>query len=1021
MVTHYFNCPEVTGYTYITLFRDHEDPYTFWYINSNPRVTLDKNNKNKPVFDYTVIGRGKKIEGTEDVQQGRLVMSVNLALTEDEWKAVENTVKQYVISAKFDSDLKKYYLKKQIDAVENQNKWLRNNTVVRLAVLQKVINNIKRQVMITIRPVEFKSGSASINIGTFDDPNHGIYETKPNLFGDCNATFAANLGTQDSQTLYKIFKPEEKTNNVNLSTTVNYEMTYVAMMPFRATATVHYERIYTVIRDLVQQHSGTDTHNNAPTVARPTVARPTSGVTRPSNNYVSNRNGIYSDGTDLYVSQDGISQFLRDTNSTNHCIEIKIEDTDTGERNEKYEEMILNSLSAQISEQVCDKMFEKITPIDPNTFENPNDVKLGETEKTAEEHSSTNTYGDEEYTHGSKDTTERKRSVRYDVCYRLNNDAEIKSMTDWSITIDKNKAMEFEANPNLSIELLLKGKAWSIDDLVKTVYAGDFYFQNIKVPIDVDSANFGRDIQMISVRVIYKDNKGNTKMDKVFNFNEENPGTQTFEVLMDRDDNGQLITKYYYQTKIFYRQFDIYDKNLREEDKWSALKTGEGINHPIYIHYVDMRNLCVNCEASDVAWDEIDKLDVEFKYRDAPDKNGATKTLHLTQDNPTDTWNCFMYADNSFYNYRVHYFYRDGTDDWSETFESASNNLTINDKLSGVFRVRFDIYFQKSIEKVRVIVKCQGKEEDSGWFTQSDTWTWETRLKEDGEKSYQYRYQYYLVNGDESIKSSEWTAPKSTDGLNQVTETIDLGVEKTSLVIDGDSLDWKKWNRVYVHIKYDDDANNLHYSDEDQSLPLIKLNSDDSNRQVIIPVMNTEIKPKIWVQYIPQNSTEVIPSDEVTVSGLVLLPHAAPPLHDVTPPAESSAPNPPAQAVDGGSPAPEPEPTPEPEPEPVERDLDLTFSIGSMDWEKWLGVWIYIKYDDDANGIYYSEQNLPPFKFTQNKSEDKTVTIHVKNPDIRPIVTAQYISSDGGDTISSEETPMMSETMVLPDNLPPKE
>ena len=1004
MVTLFYNCPGVKDeknniYDHIALFRDHEDPYTFWYINNHPRVTIDKRD-NKPVFDFMVIGRGIKKEGTEEVQEGRLVISINLALTQDEMNAIEYTLKKFVEDAGFDDSIKRNYPNFDQKMKEAADQILLNSNIFIKKGLSRQFPLKNRKGVVTIKPVNFTDGKASINLGSSDIYGQITHETRPNLFGDCVATFGANFGAQETQILYEIFKPEKKKDkSVNLSAVANYEMTYNAMMPFKATVVIRYDRIYNAFVDKLNTHSGVDSKYQGLYILPDNLGN------------VNNSNCVYCNGADLYISKEDLDNYLHNTNGVTNNIEIKITDSEIGDANEKYEQMILDSVSKQATDKVLDMMFDKVAPLDPNDIDTPHDVETGYFDS-----SQTNIDGDDK----KESSSHKKRNVVYDVCYKLKNNVNIEASNNYAFTIEKNKATEVRAYPNLGLELLLKD--YSMDSMVRVLDASDIYFQNIKVPIDVDNANFGRDIAMISVRVKYKDKTGGVKMDKVFNFNEDNPNTQIFEVLMSRDNEGKLITKYYYQTKIYYRQFDIYDKNQREEDKWSDEKVGQGIGSPIYIHYVDMRNLCVNCSAGDVAWNEIDKLDVEFKYRDAPDRKGATKVITLTQDKPSDTWNCYMYKDNGFYNYRIHYFYRDGTDDWSEIFESESNDLSINDKLSGVFRVTFDINIPKSIEKIRVIVHSQDKEEYSGWFTQTETWTWETRMKEDREKTYQYKYQYYLVNGDETMKSSEWTAPKSAKGVNYVTETINLNVEKISLTIDGDSLDWKKWSRVYVHLKYDDDANNLHYDDE--NLPFIRLNREKSFENVIIPVMNNTIRPRIWVQYIPLSGDEVIPSDEVTITGtnLILLPNAAPPKSNPTTPAEDNSPNQAASASEGDShpmSASEPASAPEPETVPVEKDIDLTFSVRAMDWEKWNGVWISIRYDDEANDIHYNDINVPPFKMSQNRSEDVTVTIHIKNPDILPKVLVKYISPENQE-ICSEETPVSDFTIVLPDAAPPK-
>ena len=106
MITNFIPCPGVDGAPYISLYHDHQDPYTIYYINNHPRITVNPETK-KSVFDYMVIGRGIKKEGSNAVQEGRLVLSVNLALTDDEMQKIENAVR----TIDFNSLIAQYYPK----------------------------------------------------------------------------------------------------------------------------------------------------------------------------------------------------------------------------------------------------------------------------------------------------------------------------------------------------------------------------------------------------------------------------------------------------------------------------------------------------------------------------------------------------------------------------------------------------------------------------------------------------------------------------------------------------------------------------------------------------------------------------------------------------------------------------------------------------------------------------------------------------------------------------------------------
>lgn len=967
MITQFIPAPKVDDHTYIALYRDNEDPFTFYYINSRPRISIDNETK-KPALDYMVIGRDIKREGAQGVQEGRLVMTVNLALTKEEMAAVENTVKKYVAGKVFEGTLNQQYYPKYNFSAQPTSlpSALRTNSVLKI-----MLNALSKARQVTIKPVDYISGSASVDLASSDFEGKFTHETKPTLFGDCNATFAANLDSQESQILYEIFKPQKKDDkSVNISTVIHYDMKYNTVVPFNVKAKIHYQRVYSEFQNMAKTHAGVDS--------------------RFFGRYsIPNVGTFYSYGADLYVSKETLTNYLRNSDSSKQFVEITIIDNGKGEQNEKYEELILSALQAQLAQNVCDKLFEKAQPL------NLDDPAVSQYDVG---------------TTGSKgsESSDKKRNVMFDVSYKLRSDVNTSVTNDFEMTINKDKVIEVEANPQGSLEVLLEN--YKMDDLVRELDASDIYFQEMLVPIKVDNANFGRDIAMVSVRVVYKGKDGKEKMNRVFDFDEENPDTKTFRVIMDRDSDRKLIDKFYYQTRIRYRGFDVYGKK-DENEKWTKVKEAQGIGEGIYVPYSDMLNLCVNCRAGDVAWDVIEKMDVELKYKDAPDQKGATKIITLTASNSSDAWNCYMYSGTSNYLYRIHYYYYDGSDDWSKQFESASEELVVNDKLSGVFRTKFDLNFKKSIERVRVIVKCQGKEEDSGWITQPDTWTWQTRLKEDGKMTYQYKYQYYLVNGDDSMQSVDWSAPvyMNTDS-NQQTITIDLRVNQISLIIDGESIDWNKWSRVYLHFKYDDAANNLHYDDE--KIPPLKLSANKNEGTVIIPVIDESIRPRIFAEYIPQVGDDVVASDEMPANKIVILPNAAPPKCEKTEPAASAAAAPAAPAASVASAAPAPAAA------PVVRDLNLTFSVKSMDWNKWMRIYVHVRYDDDANGIHINDNSMPPFKMMSG-SDDKTISFQIKNPDIQPKIMVDYMSNTG-DVITTNATPVAGPVVNLPDAVPPQ-
>ena len=260
-----------------------------------------------------------------------------------------------------------------------------------------------------------------------------------------------------------------------------------------------------------------------------------------------------------------------------------------------------------------------------------------------------------------------------------------------------------------------------------------------------------------------------------------------------------------------------------------------------------------------MAWDEISKIDVEFKYKDAPEKKGGTKLITLTPSNISDQWNCYMYNGNGIYTYRVRYYYQDGSEEWTDVKESTITELAINDNISGMYMVKFDVDFQESISRVRVKVRSQGEEDNSGWIKEADEWVWQKRLKEDLPINYSFMYEYYLVN-DSERKSSGWSKEKTWAPKSNIQyESIILGMKKIKIELDADGLDWQKWDKVILFFRYDDPTNNIHYTDED--IEPIKLTKDKTEDKVTIAVKDTTIRPKVTAHYISEGREYL--SDEI--------------------------------------------------------------------------------------------------------------------------------------------------------------
>lgn len=924
MITHLIKAPKLTDTTgnidlgHIELFRDHEDPFKFYYLNNTPRLQFDQITK-RPVFDYTIFARGINTE-EERFQQGHFIMGVDLHLTKEELEAIRKVVDNFANPEQIRKDKEQYY--------------------------PNYKGNCYGKAMIC--PVNFTKGNVMFYVGASALDGTAMCQAKPNLNGNCNAIFSANYGSYDSQILYECFKPRDKKNEyVASGVTVRYELMYNAVLSLKASVSINQMKIYNLLQDLLHENKGTD----AKYYGRVNVEH---------------IGTVYSNGVNLYVSHEFIDNLTRNSSYNRDFITVKIENLTNNEQNTKYENLVIEALSKRISNEVCSSMFEKVEPLDLNNVRSPHDVEK------------------------SKDNDGNEKKLgNYDVDYKLKNNITISDNSTFNFSIEKNEKVELEHNPQCNLNFILDGV--DIKDLVTECDASQLYFQKMAIPITVDAANFEKDILQINVKVKYP--YGKNPREETFTFDSENSNSKIFYVVMARDEAGNLIDKFSYRTKIVYRGYDVYGK---QGDNYSEPKESKGYNEPIVITYVDIRNLCVNCSAGDVAWDEISKIDVEFKYKDAPEKKGGTKLITLTPSNISDQWNCYMYNGNGIYTYRVRYYYQDGSEEWTDVKESTITDLVINDNLSGMYRVNFDLDFPKSISRVRVKVRSQGEEDNSGWIKEVAEWVWQKRLKEDLPKNYSFMYEYYLEN-DSERKSSEWSKEKTlASESDKQYESIKFGVENFTVELDADGVNWDVWKKVYVYFNYT--INKMR--------PVI-LTESDAVKEIDLAIKDTSIKPTIKAQFVTYNGQDIM-SNEIECQEIIIVSSTLEPKKDVI--AELLKNNAPSsfEVKEETKSAP-----------PVKKEINLTIKGASIDWEKWYKITVCILYDDNKNNIHYNENSIAPIKFSEKMHEDKNVILEIKDSNIQPRVIVTYLSLSGN-RVSSGEVTVNSDIVELPNDAPPQ-
>lgn len=176
----------------------------------------------------------------------------------------------------------------------------------------------------------------------------------------------------------------------------------------------------------------------------------------------------------------------------------------------------------------------------------------------------------------------------------------------------------------------------------------------------------------------------------------------------------------------------------------------------------------------------------------------------------------------------------------------------------------------KVAEKVKVEVSYTGKNGASSsyyhWFTGTDTWDLTFRLQEGAPES--YRYRYLILYTDGNTEQTDWK-----NGRNSETQTLTVNKSLTTpitLIVDGGNLDWSKWNRAYVTVKYVDDEHGIN-----EAKPVITINQGSFFAQVEAVGYIGSIKPFLCsATLIGTGGTHQIPETEVT-NGLFLLENPA--------------------------------------------------------------------------------------------------------------------------------------------------
>ncbi|WP_452603102.1 hypothetical protein [Pontimicrobium sp. MEBiC06410] len=753
----------VPGLPDVEIFRDHQKNNVFYALRSTPVIARDQDGK--PALSYSFFSRNADIAYASsankelvETQLGQLLVTVDLSLSKEEHKIATT------------------YLKK----ILNQ----KNHKFV-----ARYHKRFKRPVPSRIEPIltypgTWKEGAVKLEIleglgDTFKKSSSA--EVKPSLTASNSAALYATFGVEGSQIMFdalsKGFKSKKgKTEKTPLQAIVRYELKGYAHIP---NLEVKVRGRSTQIYDFIQKQR--NTYKKEVQQGKRTRTKKFFGVT-------------YSKKTSTYDHKVDV-----DKTEVNSLVEqmidkkvISIDITDYGgmdsssAEKKEVEENLRNSLMELIFGTIVKSFFETAFIGDKKESEGEEGEDSGAS--TIQPNSNL------------KLSARDKRVKNQDHYYYFRNDVKKTQIQDIYFHFKKNGVVDFLRYPNGSLSVQLTDSERKAAVRYIDVSSPEVQMLEVQVKVNADFVQDNIDSIIVNVSYKQKDHKSgivrqNTKS-FLFETGEE---VFTFRASMARNSKGELMDFYKAEAKISYKG---------TADAPPPIVLNNISDRVLNISYDRLGFITTQVSAGDIDWTAIKEAVVELEYKAEPNKPDSKKQIRLKQDNPVDTWKCFMYGhDDKTYRYKVKYFYTDGTESETEYKNDTRESLIIDDNLIGRAKASFDVLMDtESVKtaKIEVIYNDETskiKEEFSKWFEGSETWDWSMRLREGATTEFKYRY--FVQYTDGLVFESELKTANSGEDI----PPIDIKRYKQSLTVDAGLLDWTKWRMVYATIKYEDKAN----------------------------------------------------------------------------------------------------------------------------------------------------------------------------------------------------------------------
>ena len=810
-----FPTVKVPGLDDIEIFRDHEKADTFYALRGRPKIAVDE--AGNPQMSFNFFSRNADIayasstnKDLVETQLGQLLLTVDLALTEDEHKKITD------------------YLEDLLMTPTSRFVRLYSTLSQRAGFIPGAGNN--KPVIKLGTPNTWKEGTAKLEIleglgDTFKKSSSA--EVKPSLIGSNSSSFYATFGIEGSQIYYDALTKGysgEGAETTPLQAIVRYDLSGFAFVPnIEAKVYANSTQMYSYMESFSEDYR------------------------KENRGYIKTQSWVggswTTDARSVTASKYDIASLVE------RMIDAKvisIEITDFGDVAANSAD--IKDIESSLRSSLMDTIMGTIIP---NFFES---AFIGQEEKTDAQ--GTPIKPNPEM--GVTDAERTKPTV--DTYYSFKNNVDKTKINTLNFTFKKNGTVEFRRFPNATLITQLTEKQRT--DLIKYIDVSSPLVQILTVQVAVN-ADFKLDnIYSVIVNISYRQKDAQSgvvrESSKSFMY-KTGEEINTFRVTMARNDKGELIDYYDVVAKIAY---------TGTAESPPEIKLDKISDRSLVISYDRLGFVAVNVTAGDIDWSVIKEAVVSLEYKDAPGKPDAKKDIKLSQASPTGSWRCYMYGHQSKdYSYIVKYHHIDGSETTSEVKPDSRDTLVVDDMLTGRVKATFDVIVDtNSVKSAKVEVLYQDeqfgiKEEYDHWFKETETWNWTMAQRDKATGKFKYRYFVEYLDG--VLYTSKWTDAESDEDI----APINLRRYKKKLTVDGSSISWTTYSAILVTLSYTEEDRDYFVNET------VKIDPDQKKYDFNALAFTSVGKPfKYALQFEKADGTDsVIVEEKDITSGYLLL------------------------------------------------------------------------------------------------------------------------------------------------------